>query len=92
MEGWMRHNFVEILSHWKLEKMKTYHKKRQTAVYIVCYDNGMKHSKVFSQVPIWWKTYRSSLTSGFTDILVKEKIPGRFLITNKIEEKFPGYL
>ena len=82
-----------MLSHWKLEKMKTQQKKtRRAAVYIVYYDNRMQHPKVLSQVLIWWKTCKSSLTYGFTDPIGKEKRPGRFLITNKIEDKFPGYL
>ena len=94
MEGWMRCNVVEMLSRCKLDKMKTHQEKkaRQAAVYIVCYENGMQNPKVFSQVPIWWKTYKSSLTSGFPDTLGKEKIPGRLLITKQIEEKFTRYL
>ena len=38
-----------MLYHWKLDKMKTPHKKnsRQAAVYIVCYENGILHSKEF---------------------------------------------
>ena len=71
--------------------MKTPQKKKacQAAVYIVCYENGMQHPKGFYQAPIWWKTYKSSLTSGFPDPLVKGKRSGRLLITKKIEEKFP---
>ena len=74
MEGWMRHNFVEILSHWKLEKMKTYHKKRQTAVYIVCYDNGIQHPNGLSQVPIWWKHQRLHSTLDFLIPLARKNI------------------
>ena len=94
MEGCMRYNVVAILSHWKLDKMKTHQKKkaRQAAVYIVCYDNGMQHPKRFSQLLIWWKKCKSSLASGFPGPFGKEKRPGRLLITKKIEEKFTRYL
>ena len=49
MEGWIRYYVVEMLSHWKLDKMKTHQKKRarQSAVYIVCYENVMQHPKIF---------------------------------------------
>ena len=73
---------------WKHSRKKA----RQAAVYLFCYYNGMQNLKGFSQVPILWKTYKSSLISGFTDPLVKEKIPDRLLITKKIEGKFHGYL
>ena len=52
----------------------------------------MQHPKVFYQVPIWCKTYKSSITSVFTDPHWQEKKSGRLLITKKIEEKFTRYL
>ena len=83
MEGLMRYNVVEMLYHWKLDKMRTYQKKKahQAALYIVFYDNVMKHPKGFYQVPIWWNTYKSSPTSAFTDYLGKGKRPGCFVLT-----------
>ena len=94
MEVQMRYNCVEMLSHYKLDKMKTYYKKKahQAAAYIVFYDNGMKNPKEFSQVQIWWNKYKYLLTSVFSGPLGKEKRPGIFLIINKIKEKFPRQL
>ena len=80
MEGWTRYIIVAMLSHWKLEKIKTHQKKKsmQTALYIVCHDNGILHPKGFSQVSIWWNIYRFSITSGCPDPIGKEKRPGHF--------------
>ena len=52
----------------------------------------MQHPKEFYQVSIWYKKYKPWFISGFTDPFGKKKIPGHSLITNKIEEKFRGYL
>ena len=52
----------------------------------------MVHPKELSQFLIWFNIYKSSITSEFLDPIGKEKRPGRFFITNKIEEKFPRYL
>ena len=75
MESIMRYNIVAMLSHWRLEIMKTPQggKALQSAVYIVCYENVMENPKGFSQVPFWCKTYKSSLTSEFLDPLGKGK-------------------
>ena len=94
MEGWIRYNVVSMLFHWKLDKMKTHQKStaRQASVNIVCYENAIRRPKVFYRVKNWWKTYNSSIASVFIGPLGKENIPGCFVITNKSEEYFPGYL
>ena len=63
--------------------MKTYQikKSRQEAAYIVCCDNVIQHPKELSQVPIWWNTYKYSLTSGFPDHHGKGEIPGHIFVT-----------
>ena len=74
MELAMRYNVVAMLSHWKLEKMKIYQKRKsqQTEVLIVCYENGLQDTKVWTQFLYWWNTYKYSSTSIFPDILSKE--------------------
>ena len=36
MEGWTRYNVLAMLSHCKLDKMKTYHKKRHAIQQSIC--------------------------------------------------------
>ena len=72
--------------------MKTPQKKKahQAEDYIVCYYNGLRRPKEFYRVKQWWKTYKSSLTSGFTDPIGKEKILSHFSLQKIIEENPPG--
>ena len=75
MEGWMTYNVLKMFSHLKMEKMETTQKNKvhQEAVYIVCYENGLKHTKVFTKSQHSWKTYKSSLTYVCIDTIDKGK-------------------
>ena len=68
MEGWTIYNVVAIFSHCKLDKIKTYKKKKAfQAAQLNATPQG------FFQIKNCCKTYKYSLTSGFIDPLDKEK-------------------
>ena len=72
--------------------MKTPQNKnaRQAAVYIFCYENGLRHPKGFYWIKHWWNILKSSPAYGFPDPLGKEKYPAVLWFQTRLKKSFPN--
>ena len=94
MKDWMKYQVLYKLEKWGYKDCnkkggRGANRKRmeQAAVRVVCYDNGLRGPKGYSQVKKWVKQQEQSDSNGCPAPLHnKEYKPGRKVLTDEIEE------